>query len=397
MNFKKGGPGCPCDCSEQDCEDRCLIPCTGGTPPDDCNFCEIDIQLPAPENTGIDPLLLPPEECPDEAPCWACYQVFDLRFPFRDSAPGGNCNDWSINWIPNGGPQQDLPNTLLRRNLLWHIEPCWSRSNYSCPYDSPDSGNCFDSNIFIGPVLPFSDQIANEMLGHYFQLSGNEWDGSCGKLTFKIAYTVIELNANYLTLPIDPENPDCTDYKWTAYLHTFELNYCTCEEVLDAFTFVSTESEDSCAGGVDDPCHLDQATIVIRKSDSNANCGACACLNCQGYKSTEIQVVISGPTINGTFMLQGDGSCYFSYANTNGIGDCAEIQQIAVQISCLACDQFKAQFSASGFGDFFAESDYTEAFECDGTATIGDLAIYNESANDCNLSGHSIQVSFVPS
>lgn len=393
MNFKKGNPGCPCDCSEQDCQDRCLIPCTGSESFTDCNFCEIDIQLPQPDITGIDPLLLPPEQCADEARCWACYQVFDLRLLFSDSVNNGDCEDWTLGWytprvFDTAGPYSLLP----RDGKNWEVFPCWSAANYSCPYDNSDTTPCPDSNILIGPVQPFSPSLAAQTQGRYFQLSGNEWDGSCGKLILKIAYTVIESVPGFVSTPIDPDNPECNDYKWTAYVHTFELEYCTCESVLLPFTFVSTQSEDSCAGGVADVCRLDEATIVIQKNDESSNCSTCVCLNCSGYKSTEVQVTISGPTINGTFILTGGAYCFFAFGDPNGIGGCTEMPSLSVIIRCLACDQFRAEFygEASGQGGVVAFG-FTNVFPCDGTGTVENL-----SGDICGIASHTVQVSFVP-
>jgi hypothetical protein len=398
VNFKKGNPGCPCDCEDIACEDNCLIPCAEGVPPDDCNFCELNIQLPTPDNTGTDPLLLPPDECPDEAPCFGCYRLFDGRLIFSDSLARGQCDDWEIFWLPSASTTQPFFDTFLRVGLSWLFTHCWTRDNYSCPYESEVPDECPPSNIVIAPISPFTDwtTLFDDMNGHHIRLSGNEWDGECGKLTLKIAYVVLEYGPTFFPDPIT-EPGQCNDYKWTGYLHTFELPYCSCESVLDPFTFISTESYDSCAGGVDDPCHVDEAVITIGKSDANSNCGTCSCLNCEGYKSTQISVVITGPVINGSFILTSAGGCEFLYNNLNGIGDCADITTLRVDIECQACDdQFKAKFYAGVIGNFSAESEYTDSFGCSGVVTIGELDIFNGSGNSCNLAAHTIQVSFVP-
>jgi len=404
MNFKKGGPGCPCDCSEGPCEDSCLIPCSEGTPPDDCNFCEIDIQLPAPEITGIDPLLLPPEECPDEAPCWACYVVFDHKLPIRTASMEGQCDDWTLRFLNVAVlPDQSIIVPYIRRGMTTsQLFYCWEPSNYDCPYESNfENISCPASFIAITSMANFATFDDFQGL-EIFEFSGNEWDGTCGKLTLKIGYVVLEFSPGYNTDPIG--GGGCEDYKWTAYLHTFELNYCTCEEVLDTFTFVSTQSEDSCAGGVEDPCHVDQAVIKINRLDDGVNCGNCDCFNCSGYSNQQVVLEITGPSITGSFVASGTRylgvGCWF-VINPLVNENCEFVQSIFILIRCLACDKFTSELRVltQQLGGDFQENmrATTDAFDCGDTVEFGDIETLFNFPEGCSLEGHTFQLSFVPS
>lgn len=404
MAFKKNNPGC-CDCQEVPCQDQCFIPCTGATDQGDCIICEIDIQLPAPNIVGRDPLLLPPEECPEEAPCWACYQFFDQRLTFSGGFAEYRCNDWLISSVGLTASGSTGSFAAIVRNQIYQLFlACWNAINYSCPYDS-NVGPCPSSNVAITGLAAFA-QFDGFNTGHLFELSGNEWDGSCGKLTFKIGYTVFEYSPSYDTDPItDPGN--CNDYKWTAYLHTFELNYCTCDDVLEPFTFVSTQSVDSCAGGVEDPCHVDEATITLKRLNNGENCKPCHCVNCVGYKNSELMLEVTGPLVNGTFVLP------VSLGNPNGTtnciyelgigyhGDCEQSIFLRVVLNCLACDQFRAGLivytERIGGGFFESVLGTIDAIDCGDTKEFTDLEYPTTPPTpECDLAGHTFQLSFVP-
>lgn len=402
MAFKKNSPGC-CDCQDVPCEDHCLFPCTGAAAPGDCSICEIDIQLPTPDTVGRDPLLLPPEECPEEAPCWACFQFFDRKFTFG-GVYSGECNDWLLSFVSTiTGYQSNVPH-IFRNGVYQLFLTCWDARNYSCPYDS-SIGPCPSSNIAITGLAEFA-QFDGFNTGHIFELSGNEWDGSCGKITFKIGYTVLEYSPGFNTDPItDPGS--CTDYKWTAYLQTFELDYCTCEDLLEPFTFVSTQSVDSCAGGVEDPCHVDEATIRLKRFNSGENCKPCDCVNCVGYKNSELVLEVTGPLVNGTFVLPVSVANFYYSINCVyelGIGyhgDCEQSIFLRVVLDCLACDQFRARLivytERIGGGFFESVLGTIDAIDCGDTKEFTDLEYPTTPPTpECNLAGHTFQLSFVP-
>lgn len=374
--------------------------------------------MPTPDITGRDELFLQPEICPNEAPCHKCYNLDrmfsvvanqgipwqpDFRFP-------QSCNDftWLIynlfqdlrfSYIKNDDEDNEQGRSVL-------FSPCWSGNlNYSCPYEPEIPVPCQESNILLAEpfALANGDIITDGRDTAILVFKGNSWDGECGKFTLEIRYAVIEAAVNNNTLPVlpDPNDPTCPALKFTHYTYTFELEYCTCDEMIQDFTFVGVTSYDSCFGGVEDPCNTAGAIVSLQRLSQL--CGRCACLNCKGYSASLLQLEITGPTINGTFILdQG----FFTKPNGNLIrpSNCEfflpdeVIEEIpclvflSVEIVCNSCDGFTAQLSAitSPTGNY---NIITQPFTCGQSAVFDTLETYNY--DPCSLAEHTIQLSFV--
>jgi hypothetical protein len=396
--MKKFSPGCLC-CGG-DCEDSCFFPCTGGDDAIDCSVCGIDIQLPTPDTTGLDPLVIPNLGCPDEAPCFACYEWFDRLFNFYyyvgdpDSPPpGGICNDWSYTWLIDF-LGYDIYYDEDDTTKIIRIDPCWTSRSYNCPYENNlDLYACDSSNVALSTPWVTKGTQAN------ITLSGNEWDGTCGKLTIVIHYAAVEWQIGQSTIPIgDPE--ECVDPKWTEFVHTFELEYCTCSELFNAFTYVSTTTTDSCAGAVDDPCNFAGATVTLKqRPDRTAYCNVCNCLNCPGIRSDQVAITISGPVINGTFILDSGfafgappGGCQYIYSIP--IEACPQLKNLQVTLQCLVCDLFRAFLSIQHAYNYTMWAGKTDHFGCDDTPTFSEIE-FNNGTPPCQLDGHTFQLSFV--
>lgn len=431
MNFKKGNPGCPCDCESPSCIDNCYFPCGGEANIQNCLVCAVDIQLPSPDETGLDPLLLPPEECPDTAPCWACYIVFDAAFPTgaigcssQANTPKENtCEQWEI-WWSFGSVAGSSRNYLSIIDAVIDGEakpiyyaPCWKPDDHTCPYDAElEIDTCPDSNVSI------SSSWVNPGDNKSVILSGNEWDGECGTLTLTIRYAAVENAAAFNEVPIDG-GEECNQPKWTEYVHVFELNYCECTDLYDPFTYVSTSTTDSCAGGVPDPCNFPEATITLLSSkianpalNNRESCCACPCFNCAGYRNHELILTITGSVVNLTIAVRSASvllgnvtepsiiECNYSAAfcpeecDLSGGDGSAECQssQIFIAIACLPCDKFTASLAlTTNNGATVAYRAYTEPFDCgDSPIFITDPSFTGPAP--CDLESHTFQLSLVP-
>ena len=403
--MKKNNPGCLC-CGEL-CDSNCYFPCGGSESANDCLVCGLDIQLPEPDVIGIDELLLPPESCPEQAPCFKCYQLLDRRFNLLFNGdqlvvqPGDDntCENWDFTWLfPFAGI--NLGGGVIIRpganNLSYYIymAQCWEPQTYNCPYDPPENlPDCPTSKVAL------STSWATPGLYDLVTLSGNTWDGECGKLTVTIQYTAVEFTLGTSVAPIEDPNA-CTDPKWTHFVHTFELEYCTCDEMFGVFNYVSTQTTDSCAGAVDDPCNVEDATIKLtRRSNSEEWCYWCECRNCDGYRQDQMTVTISGSAVNGTFLAEVESLVNFkgdcSYLYNVAVPGCEQVRRFRVLIRCLACDKFTAiiEFEhADGYVLYMAQ---TDGFDCGDTATFETLPSPNGEP-PCGLESHTIQLSFVP-
>ncbi len=415
MNFKKGSPGCPCDCDAPSCLDGCFFPCANGLLPSDCSVCGIDIQMPVPDETGIDPLLLPPDQCPEDAPCWACYRQLDNRFTlgqfgctsYSAITPIENtCEDWVAYFAYRAF---DTGGSLIVDGTAYGVNwaNCWRANDYACPYDSAeDTESCPSSNIGIGSS--WSDPGGDESPNYLLILSGNEWDGSCGKITLQIKYTVVELEAGFGELPIDG-GEGCDHPKWTEYTHTFELEYCDCAELFDPFTYVSTTSVDSCAGSVPDPCNTEEAVVTLysgyaessgpEESLERIGCCACDCFNCTGFRNDKYVLTVSGPVENftaigtvGNNALFETVPCRVEFGSI--INSCYLLGEVIVRVLCLSCDKFTAELVLYGInGSEFYRAE-TDVFDC------GDSPVFTTVSRpggwECDLSDHTFQLSFLP-
>lgn len=406
----KHSPGCGC-CGE-DCLDHCYFPCTGADNKFECQICGIDIQMPIPDTVGS-LASLPAEGCPESAPCHECYHLFDKRINFWTGffsfAFFGSCNDYSaLATFPRSVSNNDIT-IILERGVI-KGSPCWNPSDYACPYYDNSDNLCAGSEIVIGdpPIFP----------GAAFILEGNEWDGECGKITFKIRYTVLRFDVNYNTAPITDPNA-CNDPEYSVYEHLFELPYCTCDDLSNPMTYISTTViQESCAGGVDDdPCNIDQAVITLVRSRvvdygpyDSWECPDCLCANCDGYNPFELSVSISGPVFNATVILplRGGGpnvggiGVVEGYCSARGdidtaAGGCTERLFFDVTINCLICDKFTANISLrindpNSLGTIELFTGRTEAFDCGDTPTFTKTF----STGQCSIDSHTIQLSFVP-
>jgi len=397
--MKKYSPGCLC-CGK-DCTDNCYFPCTGGEEITDCLICGVDIQLPTPDTTGLDPLVIPNPGCPDEAPCFLCYQWFDRLFAFyfygdindRPEQPGQTCDDWNFFWSIDPFSFGYSFEILRANNFRVRAASCWNAQDYNCPYDNDLSlFACDASNVALSGSWTSAGIPAN------VQLLGNEWNGSCGKLTVTARYTAVEWQVGFSTIPIgDPE--ECVDPKWTEFIHTFELEYCDCSELFNEFTYIGTETTDSCAGGVDDPCNFAEASIRLKpRPERDAYCGVCTCANCVGQRPDQFLLTVSGPVINGTFVLETignifEGQCFYQYSLP--IAACEAFLAFQLQIKCLPCDKLEAFLSIRVVANYYAWIGKTDVFDCGDSPTFNELDSGNGTA-PCQLSGHTFQLSFVP-
>ena len=392
----KHSPGCLC-CGD-DCTDNCYFPCTGGADNTDCLICGIDIQLPTPDTVDYDDSGLLDEGCGSSAPCWACYEAFDRRFTFfyyfRDPDvspnPGDTCNDWEFSWF----------STFSQYNLFYddgggvvktiYADACWVSNNYNCPYENDlDWRQCPPA----GTLLSTSWVNKGNRVG--VTLSGNEWDGSCGKLTLTVRYAAVEYSLSAGVI-IEGDPMVCQDPKWTEFVHTFELEYCTCAELFGTFTYVSTSTTDSCAGGVDDPCNFSGATIaLVKRPEASAFCYVCDCLNCTTNRTDQMSLSISGPVVNGTFILSGFfNSLACQYVAEGPFEGCDDIKNIEVRIYCLACDLFVATISVIHQNNYAAWYGLTEVFGCGDSPTFSQHPLFSGTP-PCDIASHTIQLSFV--
>lgn len=394
--MKTNNPGCLC-CGA-DCTDACYFPCTGGTEGLDCQVCGIDIQLPTPETTGLDPLTIVPPGCDDEAPCWQCYEWFDRVFSFPyfggagDVLPPigeGACNNYQFTWELSGPYQYIYPADGTIKII--YIDPCWEANNYNCPYDNTlGFWDCPGSNVAL------STRWTNRGGPAQLVLTGNEWDGSCGKITLTIRYAVTEFVIGTTTPPItEPEG--CEEPKWSEFLYTFELEYCTCEELFNAFTFVSVSVTDSCAGSVADPCKMDEAVIRLKKRpEEKAFCNICNCMNCPDYRSDKISLTISGPVINGTFIIDGFrlptglAECFYIYRIP--FEGCPEIRDLQINLRCLPCDLFKAFLTIQFPYTYWSGA--TEPFNC-GDSPVFTKQSFNPAVPNCQIDNHTFTLSMI--
>ena len=408
--MKKNSPGC--ECCDQDCIDSCFWICANGTDYRDCQVCSIDIQLGTPDTVEVDPLLLNPEGCPDEAPCWACYELFDQLFSLvatnQSSAdsllrvlPGSECGDWALGWNPNLG--SIFPVTLLVDGEYeqFVFSTCWKVSEYNCPYEAnlPEDLYCNPPKILIAAKVIEWDASVQD-IEDVFVLRGNEWDGSCGRLELVVTYYVFEKGPGFGTTPI-PDPNACEDQKWSKYVHTFELNYCDCSDLTNNFDFVSTVQTDSCAGGVDDPCNFEEAIIELRKAeDEEYRCPplSCFCNNCVGYRADQMQLDISGPTINTTLILSTRFFLLCEYrSEVLSFAGCEEDINFRVYMNCLPCDKFTARLdivfgSTSAFDYYLTKK--TEPFDCGDTIEFTETLFSQNPL--CDVESHTFTLSFVP-
>lgn len=281
--MKKNSPGCIC-CG--DCE-RCAFKCQGDLCP---TICGLRINITAPDNvptlTGED--CPPVDDCIDEAPCNACYKVFDQILQASSVIGGGGwsfgqefdetygCDDATLGWNWLGYP--------------YPLEPCWSASNYDCP-DSNES-----SQLGCGPLTYIADAQVNVR---------NQWNQytECGKITVTIAVSYLNTDC------ISPPPFFGTFFSFT---YIFELDYCTCEEMMQAIPFVEVITETNAS----DPCNLESATLqLVSAEKKSAGCHSCGCWECS--QNNIVNVAISGPGFTGTVPFEFGWSPFINLFSTS--------------------------------------------------------------------------------
>ena len=402
----KNTPGCTC-CAD-DCLENCYFPCANASDEFGCKFCGIDIQMPTPNAVGK-LLQVDDDECPDTAPCFACYIVYDKLFNFFNFS--GTCGSWKTAWpVAFGYADQYVSTPEL--GAFIPMFKCWIPSTYSCPYDTDLAGKtCSSSNIAIG-FPPRYPSPGNPILQarNWVEMTGPEWDGECGTITLVVRYTVFEFEASYSEVPIGGGG-GCEEPKWTQYEYTFKLDYCNCEDLLQPFTFDSAFTNDSCAGSVADPCNFEDAVIKLKPSDpvgaTVGYCVQCACVNCEGYDTSQFLVTVSGPQINGTFVVDNAATfvggflreltCLWEGAPATVSGGCVDRVYFQLYITCLECDKMEvsARMWAANPGDLSFRLIYegkTDPFDCGDTPTFTQTF----SNGECGIDAHTIQMQFVP-
>lgn len=381
MTFKKHNPGCPCDCGEVPCSERCLFKCIGDICSGVCNF---KIDMPIPDTVGsmdenpASGCVPDPEECVDSAPCYACVQSFDGVILSSLISAGGLELDCD-NWTATG----HIATSYFSLGGTGGRNACWMPLLSDCPYVETDFdilNDCWQSRYIIDtatipPVL----------------ISGT-WDGSCGEIEIKIQYYVVDDKCQQ-TIPIpDPCGTETEVRPATKYEHTFRLNYCTCEELYNDFTYIGVTSENNCRGEtVPDPCNFEDARIYLPQ-DCIRNC---PCYDCDNY-SGSVSLSVTGPVFNGTIGLIGGelpGSlCRYegSVPSAFCLGQLGESLDIKVELTCFPCDQFQMKlYIDEGFG-FFSYQAESNIFSC------GDAVMFTTTQagiGRCDYADHSFSLS----
>lgn len=271
---KKNNPGCNC-CENADCLNRCLYKCQ--TPP--CVFaCAIKIDTPESDDVNTTSgVTCAPQECEITAKCNACKRIFDGIFSFGGTlATGwsrqetGECDDYTITFTMNNDPP-------FETDTSWF---CWTYYDYLCPDDS------YLYNI----PNPCSPQYGIRDPQVIVRIT---YDGTCSTTEVELKYKVFETCNSVGIPPNPPTDPE------TEYTHLYRRsNQCDCDEILGAFTFISTTSVNNSRGiTVPDVCNLDGASISL-VDQTNCNCH---CFHCQ-IPSTQRTLTVTGDYA-GTYLL----------------------------------------------------------------------------------------------
>lgn len=320
MSFKKHNPGCPCEeCTPTLCEDRCLYKCTGSPCPDPC---AIKINMPTPDSIEqASGPSCPPAGCTITAPCNACLKFFDRVFPRKWIPPfgssvtqSGDCEQYEILFQPFSGSP---------------AEPCWTSTNYDCPYDSEAVSQCQSLYTIKDPQVKWViDQ-----------------SGECSKTIVTIKYTVVkECNAVAILEPPYAISPE------TTYEHVFEKTHCNCEDVLGEIPYASTTTTNNAAGiTLPDPCNAEAATVELIDY-----CPWCTCFECNDF-SGEILLSVDGPGFTGTITLT-NPTAYQSIDSCVFVGEFpVECEQgisklfAVVRVYCFDCELYQLELYVSPY------------------------------------------------
>jgi hypothetical protein len=310
---KKNNPGCNC-CDECD---RCTFKCDGSLCP---TICGIRINIPEPDSvpvlTGND--CPPDDECPDSSRCVRCYTLFDKLFSFFNPVPF-----WDFQYV-YPGYVFDCNDVIFK----------WTLSNYN------KFTICWNAEFYDCYLFPFAENLCGAKIG----ISDSEiqvrtqWNPEtrCGKITATIMIKVFEAKCVY---------PIGEPLKEATFTHLFELDYCTCDEMMAPIPFVSTTVENP--HDLPEPCNLDQATLSLYDAETGlAQCPNCSCWECS--TDNTVNVAISGPGFSGTIPLSFVAAGCSAYGSF--ILDCEGNRTVTVRLfvgDCSRCEYYNISVTLS--------------------------------------------------
>lgn len=366
--MKKNNPGCLC-CGEE-CF-RCSFQCDGDQCP---SICGLRINLSAVDDIPLlaDENCPPPEEtCPESAPCNGCYYLFDQIFPLPFGAPYGWLYSFEINAGSDAIDQcEDYTHIWDYADGVQPVVPCWDSTNYACPYVNDSLP------FFCGPELYISDAQVK---------ARSQWnkDTKCGTITVTITIRVFR---DECLIAIGEE------YESEVFTYLFELDYCTCEEMIGGIPFVSSTGTENPTIGLKDPCNLEGATINLISAERGSPCPSCLCWECSF--DNVINLSITGPGFTGTIPLE-FGLPFVFIGGGCGLGafvefDCPASTQVAIGmgVDCLDCEFYNLRLRLETGDDFvYAE---IENYQCGQSRTF---EIKNSSPGGvCQLGNHVFSV-----
>jgi hypothetical protein len=114
------------------------------------------------------------------------------------------------------------------------------------------------------------------------------WDGACGNINIKLIITAILTECEFFFPPVP--------FPQTTYTYEFERDWCDCEDLIGALSYVGVTSENNSRGiTVPDPCNLASATITMTSS-LDGECGTwCPCYECDEQDGTFTLNIAGGP------------------------------------------------------------------------------------------------------
>lgn len=375
-------PGATCCASDADCSDRCFWKCIGTAselPHGACPIpCGIRVNVPTPSTVARlegDFCPTPGEDCIAAAPCNACYSHWDQYFAFiYDSDQQSD--------LPSGWTWNDEDTDLSDCEALrWVYDgpgsDCWGRGDAECP-DIPTTE---EWPIACGAEIAIDSQIEMNVT----------WDGECGRLSVKL------INIATLTeceISIDPITGDPVPFPATTHTYEFEREWCDCEDLIGALSYVGVTSVNNIRGiTVADPCNLASATITMTSSLDD-ECGIwCPCYECDEQDGT-FTVNIAGGTFTGSVVVArslDDPTTSVCQSYGEFSIDCGEgivTARVYLAITCRPCEYYVATLTIEipdDTGTLVAESN---VFACGDAVTFTIPGSYT----GC-LSGHTISLS----
>lgn len=360
---KKNNPGCVC--CDPECF-RCSYKCDGNICPYVCGF-RVNIADPeiVPSLYTTDPddpddtkcVVLNNEEiCTDEAPCYACYFLFDRTFKLGSMQtfwPGefGDCNNVGNRY------------TQLSEDSVLTSLSCWNQTNYNCPYEPSDEPQ------FCGAGLIIEDAV-------FESISTWNPDTNCGKISITITIKVFAPRC--FESPIVP-------LRKATFVHLFELNYCTCEEMLSPIPFISTTSTNP--DNLIDPCKLDQATITLLTTEESASCAICDCFECT--ESNTVNIAIDGPGFTGTVPVSSSpaGGLCTGYGTFDVECNGTKKATITLTIGCYDCEVYRMNILVR-IGEEYLTA-YIERYTCGSDEEFGNKVVFG---TECQLNDYTFSL-----